>query len=283
MSTAPSIKQGWLRVILFLIGYLLLTLFAATLVGLLVANYLSKPTALMQFAISILVSFLAGILAVWLFRKTIDRQSFKSLGLQWKGWGKEGISGFFTGILLITTMATALWLMRLLQWYIMDVDPMGMLLVTVLMILVSIGEELVFRGYILQNLMQSMSKEMALFVTALLFAGFHSLNPNFTLIAFLNIFIAGILLGINYIYTRNLWFAICLHFTWNYFQGPILGFQVSGLELPSLLQQNNRGGPLLTGGKFGLEASWLATVVMSLAIIILYTLFQRKYKTAPVQ
>ena len=30
--------------------------------------------------------------------------------------------------------------------------------------------------------------------------------------------IAGLFLGINYIYTRNLWFSIFFHFSWNFFQ-----------------------------------------------------------------
>jgi membrane protease YdiL (CAAX protease family) len=147
------------------------------------------------------------------------------------------------------------------------------------MLLVSFAEELVFRGYVLNNLMQSVPKEAALFTSAILFAIFHSLNPNFNLIAFINIFIAGMLLGVNYIYTRNLWFAIFFHFTWNFFQGPILGFEVSGLSLPSLLDQNLRGSILLTGGEFGLEASWLTTFATSLMAIALFFLFQRKYES----
>jgi membrane protease YdiL (CAAX protease family) len=145
------------------------------------------------------------------------------------------------------------------------------------LILVSFSEELVFRGYILNNLLHSMPKMPALLVSALLFAGFHTLNPGMSLIGFLNIFIAGVLMGINYIFSRNLWFAVFFHFSWNFFQGPVLGFEVSGLDLPVMLEQNLRGSTLLTGGAFGLEASWLATFVLSITTLILFLLFQRKY------
>ena len=114
------------------------------------------------------------------------------------------------------------------------------------------------------------------------FNDFYRPPVHFNLIAFINIFIAGVLLGINYIYTKNLWFAIFFHFSWNFFQGPVLGFQVSGIELPTLLQQNSNGSILLTGGKFGLEASWLVTIAMSLTVLILYFIFQKKYNTPTV-
>jgi len=283
MQTTALIKKGWLRVVLFLIAYLLVTVFGATLVGIIAAFAFPDPGELNLFYTTILLSFFVGLLLVFFFRKTFDRQSFISLGFAWKSFGKERAAGFVTGILLITAMATVLWLMKLSQWFTIEIDVQGMLLVFGLLIIIAVGEELVFRGYILNNLMQSMPKEAALMLSALLFAVFHSLNPNFNLIAFINILLAGILLGINYIYTKNLWFAIFFHFSWNFFQGPVLGFQVSGIELPSLLQQSIKGSILLTGGEFGLEASWLATFAMSSTIIILYFIFQKKYSTAPVE
>ncbi len=283
MQSTPIIKKGWLRVLLFLIAYFLVTVFGATLVGIIAAFAFPNPGELNLFYTTILLSFFVGLFLVFFFRKTFDRQSFISLGFAWKGFGKERASGFITGILLISVMATVLWLMKLLQWFTVDPDMQGMLLVVGLLIIIAVGEELVFRGYILNNLMQSMPKEAALVLSAILFAVFHSLNPNFNLIAFINIFLAGILLGINYIYTKNLWFAIFFHFSWNFFQGPVLGFQVSGIELPALLQQNIKGSVLITGGQFGLEASWLATFAMSITVIILYIIFQKKYNPTHVE
>lgn len=283
MQSTAIIKKGWLRVLLFLIAYFLVTIFGATLVGIVAAFAFPNPGELNLFYTTILLSFFVGLLLVLFFRKTFDRQSFISLGFAWKGFGKERTAGFVTGILLISAMATVLWLMNLMQWFTVDADIQGMFLVIGLLVIIAVGEELVFRGYILNNLMQSIPKEAALILSAVLFAVFHSLNPSFNLIAFINIFLAGILLGTNYIYTKNLWFAIFFHFSWNFFQGPVLGFQVSGIELPTLLQQNIKGSMLLTGGQFGLEASWLATVAMSITVIILYFIFQKKYSTIAVE
>lgn len=282
-TTASQIKNGWLRVLLFLVGYFLLIVFGNNLLAVLTPALFSDTDELTLFYSSILLNFLMSITSVFIFRKIVDRSTVQSLGFQWKGFSKERLSGFFTGVFLTTVISTVLWLMHLLQWFVTGVDAEGLMIVLALLILVAIAEELVFRGYILHNLMHSFPKEAALFASALLFAGFHSLNPDINLIAFINIFIAGVLLGINYIYTKNLWFAIFFHFSWNFFQGPLLGFKVSGIELPTLLQQNGRGSALLTGGTFGLEASWLVTLCMSITSILLYFIFKSKYNTTVVE
>ncbi|MBX9782917.1 MAG: CPBP family intramembrane metalloprotease [Chitinophagaceae bacterium] len=281
--TNPLIKQAWLRVLLFVVAYITFLIFSATITALVLSAVFNGKANenLPDFYIYILLNFIAGFFMVWLFRRLVDRKSFKSLGWQWKGFAREGIAGFTTGIFLCCVIAVVLWLMQLLQWFTDDINIAALASSFVLMMLVALVEELVFRGYILGNLMETVSKEAALLMSAFIFAAAHSLNPEFNLTAFLNILLAGLLLGINFIYTRNLWFGIFLHFTWNYLQGPLLGFKVSGLELPSLLQQNLNGSVLLTGGEFGLEASWLAVIAFLLALPVFYLLFQKKYQQLP--
>ncbi len=281
MVSSPAIKKGWLRVVLFIIFYTLLALFGTSIIGILFVVLRLPATDSAMFYGGTILLFLVSFLSVWVFRKAFDRKTVGSLGFQWRGFAKERSIGFVTGILAITVIASVLWGMQLLQWFIASVDWWAMLQVTFILILVSFSEELVFRGYILNNLLQSMPKMPALLLSALLFAGFHTLNPGMSLISFLNIFIAGMLMGVNYIFSRNLWFSIFFHFSWNFFQGPVLGFEVSGLDLPVMLEQNLRGSTLLTGGAFGLEASWLATFTMALTGIILYVVFQKKYNTNP--
>jgi len=281
MDSSPAIKKGWLRVILFLVFYILLTLFGSAMIGILfIIAGLPTTDSAMFYGGTVLI-FLFSFLSVWVFRKAFDRKTMSSLGFQWKGYSAERNIGFVTGILAITFIATILWAMQLLQWFTVSINWWDILQVTFVLILVSFSEELVFRGYILNNLLQSMPKMPALLVSAILFAGFHTLNPDMSLLSFLNIFIAGMLMGVNYIFSRNLWFSIYFHFSWNFFQGPVLGFEVSGLDLPVMLEQNLRGSNLLTGGAFGLEASWLATFTLSLTCILLYASFQKKYNDNP--
>ena len=136
-------------------------------------------------------------------------------------------------------------------------------------ILVAIAEELIFRGYVLSNFMDSFkNKYVALFLSSLLFAIFHGLNPNLSLVGFVNLIVAGLALGITYIHTKNLWFPIFLHLSWNYFQGPIFGFEVSGLNFSSVIQQKVTGNELITGGNFGFEGSILITILLIGMVIV---------------
>lgn len=283
MQQQSNIQKGWLRVVLFLLCYLLLILFSGSVWNVLLSESVeeNRLKTIPSFYFSILLNFFISLVMVLFFRRVVDRKTVYSLGLQQKGFTKEAVAGLLTGILINGSIATVLWLMQLMQWFTATIDPELFFYSFLLLVLVAIGEELVFRGYVLNNLLQSIPKEAALLLSAIIFAVFHSLNPNFNLTAFLNILLAGILLGVNYIFTRNLWFGFLFHFTWNFVQGLVLGFPVSGLDLPTLLEQDSKGSVLLTGGAFGLEASWLATIFLALVSLILYLQFQKKYSSQP--
>ena len=145
-----------------------------------------------------------------------------------------------------------------------------------LMIVIAVGEEMVFRGYILKNLMESLNRWLALAISAALFALMHSNNPSVDLIAMINLFMGGLLLGINYVFTKNLWFSILLHTAWNFLQGPVLGFPVSGVNLPAILNPELKGNSLLTGGAFGLEASIFTGLLLIAAVLILYIIYRSR-------
>ncbi|MFB6305754.1 MAG: CPBP family intramembrane glutamate endopeptidase, partial [Flavobacteriales bacterium] len=81
----------------------------------------------------------------------------------------------------------------------------------------------------------------------------------------------GMLLGVYYIHKRDLWFPIMLHLTWNFFQGPVFGFKVSGIAGDKSMLNQQLNGPIwLTGGEFGFEGSLLLTILLIIAIIIIH-------------
>jgi uncharacterized protein len=281
-SSAIKARSMWIRILFFLVCYILFIFIFSNVTQFVSPLLFHETTSLNLFYTSVLFNFLISLILVWFFRKVFDKESFNSLGFKWKGFGKERAIGFFTAVLLLTGISSILWLMKLLQWIVTDFKLQDFLLITFVLVLIAVTEELVFRGYLLNNMLKRMPKQAALILSALLFAVFHSLNPNFNFIAFINVFLAGLLLGVNYIYTRNLNFAIFFHFSWNFIQGPLLGYRVSGIEFPSLLFQNSIGSVLLTGGNFGLEASWLVTITLTIAVVLLYILFQRKYNSISV-
>ena len=284
LNNKPVIPQSWLRVLLFVIVFFALIVFAGFILAYVQKkapqsadkNIAGQGISYVQFIINAAVSFAV----VWLFRKTIDRKSFESIGFSIDKNGMHAGTGFFLGILLLCAGTCILYFSNNLVWTNISFNGNDLFISLGFMLIIAFSEEVVFRGYILNNLLESANKWLALFISALIFALAHSANPDFSVVAACNIFLAGILLGLNYIYTKNLWFSIMLHFTWNFFQGPILGYDVSGMQLQSLLQHDIQGSQLLTGGKFGFEGSLVATLVCILAIVAVGWVYEKKYTPA---
>jgi uncharacterized protein len=272
-EATPLIRRGWLRAVIFCMCYLLVFIIAGSIYASL-ERWLDV-SAQAFFFLSFLVSFLFSLLTVYVFRRVFDNRSFISLGFEWKGHQRHAMIGLLLGLVLLGVESLILYFTGHLAWTGVTVDVADLLSGLIIMILVAVSEEVVFRGYLLNNLMQSVNKWVALGITALLFASFHAGNPGITLLALLNIFLSGLLLGLNYIYTKNLWFAIVFHFSWNFFLGPVLGYEVSGLPLNSLLQQNIEGPGWLTGGEFGLEGSVLDGIFSIIAFVLLMLAYNR--------
>lgn len=200
-----------------------------------------------------------------------ERRPFSDLGLTLKGH----VRGLWYGLLV----AMLLYLIGFgLSLAIGEVevtgfqfDPLNLLGTFVFCLLVALTEEIMMRGYILGRLLHTrMNKFLALFVSALLFALLHIFNPNVAFLPMLNLVIAGMLIGASYLYTRNLCFPISLHLFWNWIQGPILGYQVSGNDLgTSLLTLHLPEENVLNGGAFGFEGSLICTVLMIIFTILI--------------
>ena len=286
LQKRPLLKAGWLRALIFTIVYACLMLLGTNFLP-----QLAKMAAISVdikgdswdgsfLGLGIVLNLLLSIGLVALCRRLLDRSTFKSLGLAMRSLASP-LHGFALATSLLGAGTMILYFSKHLRW--VDITPNGNDLFIELGIMIMIGfyEEIVFRGYVLQNLLKSWNKWLALAVSSLVFASFHLNNPGMTLIPFINLFLAGVILGISYVYTKNLWFAIAFHFAWNFFQGPILGYKVSGLTLSALLQTEMKGDDLLTGGSFGFEGSVIDIGLSLLAIWWLYSTLQKKYATVP--
>lgn len=140
-------------------------------------------------------------------------------------------------------------------------------------LLVALAEEIMARGYLLGMMLRhNVNRFLALFISSLLFSLLHMFNPNFGLLPMINLVLAGSLLGASFLYTRNLWFPISLHLFWNWLQGPVLGYQVSGNEREGILALHLPQETVWNGGSFGFEGSLICTVLMILgtAVIVLW-------------
>ena len=289
-TKSPLISPPWLRIILFGCTFCAIALLLGTpaiiavtgtgfddllhnlaqlLPGLMAGDYLWLVLSL---------EFVTSIFSVCLFRLLIERRNFSGLGWALDGFAGEALTGFFLAPALLGLTAVGVLMSGHVQWTDIVWEPTALFISLGWMILIAFSEELVFRGYILGNLMESIpNKWLALAISATLFAAYHAITPGIHTLAFANLFLAGMLLGINYIFTKNLWFSFLLHISWNFFEGPILGFRVSGTSFPSLLQAEPNGDLFITGGDYGLEGSMLMTLLLLAAILVLAWAFERKY------
>ncbi len=139
---------------------------------------------------------------------------------------------------------------------------------------VALLEELLFRGFGFQRLVAGLGAWPALILLAALFALAHWGNPGMAggtrILATIDTAVAAVFLGLAYLRTRSLALPIGLHLGWNWTQGALLGFGVSGTTVAGWLHPVFAPMPTwLTGGGFGPEGSLIGIVVdlMTLAVI----------------
>ena len=162
---------------------------------------------------------------------------------------------------------------------VISINPVVVIIPPLTMVItVSILEETLFRGIIFRIIEEKLGSYIALLISALIFGAVHLLNPNSSLIVGIGLAIqAGLLLAVAYMYSRNLWFPIAIHFAWNFVQGKIFGANVSGGGISnSLITSKIEGAELFTGGAFGPEGSIQATIFCLIATIILLILCHKK-------
>ena len=220
---------------------------------------------------------LIGVLSLlWILMRFVDNEPFIKLGFSLKGKINDIILGMTLGLLLMAVGYTILILLGEIKFIGFNYDLKNIILLFLLFIAVSIAEETYVRGYVLKNLLKSFNPIISLIISSAIFSLLHFFNPNVNYIALTELFIAGILLGISYVYTKNLWFPIALHLSWNFFQ-VMFGFNVSGMDTYSLIEfeiiENNN----INGGDFGFEGSYLSILF---SLIMMYFLWKYYKKFA---
>ena len=131
----------------------------------------------------------------------------------------------------------------------------------------ALAEEIAFRGYPFQRLIEATSPAGATIFMSLLFGAIHLFNPGATFASTIVTIFAGWLFAICYLRTRALWLAWGFHFTWNATMGILFGLPISGITNFSPVVASNANGPLwITGGDYGPEGSLICAIVILVLI-----------------
>ncbi len=298
-------EQRRLRMLWRFVGIVLLLLLSlAALQGLLgVLGSILGGSTLYDFitqagiydVISIILTFVAIVIAMLVAARVLDRRSFSDFGLHFnRNWWADLGFGLALGAVLMLGIFLIEWSMDWIDITGYFVAPHGQSFATfiigalLLFIFVGIYEELLFRGYVLRNLAEGFNLGfvgpkwallLAWVLSSLLFGLAHANNPNATAISTVNIAFAGIFLGIAYVITGELAIPIGLHIAWNFFQGNVFGFPVSGTNanVTTLIAVEQGGPELMTGGSFGPEAGLLGLAAMLAGTGLTYLWLRRRY------
>lgn len=218
---------------------------------------------IMEMAVFCIIS-----LAAYLILRFWEKKPFSDLGLSFCGRWRDAL----WGMLIAAGIYAVGFSISLLAGWVRVTDvafPVGDVAVALLlMIFTALQEEVMNRGFVLGRMLNvGMNPFLAVLLSSVFFAMLHLSNPGITPLAVVNIVLAGILLGLPYVYTRNLTFSIVLHMFWNWIQNSVLGYAVSGLEFgESVFSIELSNHALMNGGEFGFEGSLPCTVLMIVAI-----------------
>jgi uncharacterized protein len=262
------------RVVLFLViwGFLLAPVivpFAGSLEG-------SRPAGSFRMMMFEAAAAFTVVLAAFIMIRFIEKRSFVSLGFAPRFLMRDLFLGIGLGACWLFLSVAVLWLSGCAKFQTAGTVPLATLFITCGSIaLNAFTQEVLVRSYIFQTINSRTSQAFAIISSSVLFSAFHAgAFKAGSFLPALNVFMAGVLFGIAYYRSGNLWLPTGIHFIWNFMLGPILGLTVSGKEL--LAEQSPvfilDGPAILTGGSFGIEGGLcvtFATVVFIVATVFI--------------
>jgi membrane protease YdiL (CAAX protease family) len=226
-----------------------------------------------------LVSRAVPIVLVLLWLKFYEQRPFWTLGFTRDGAIMKFLRGVIVGIgmfaLVVGLMAVAGGVASGTANGQSGLSALGgIFLLAALWLVQGSSEEIVFRGLLMQDVGARYRPALGVLMATILFALIHSFNPGITVLVLVNIVLVGLFLACYALRESSLWGVCGLHAAWNWVQGSVFGFSVSGQAVPggSLfnLQTNATASELVTGGVFGPEGSLAATLVLIAVTLVVF-------------
>jgi membrane protease YdiL (CAAX protease family) len=237
--------------------------------GVIGGGFLLHAGSLQSEAAVSLLALLSVALATFLMTRFINHKPFSAVGLALHPRAfRDTIFGCLLGFLMMTGIFVVEYGLGFAAVAWSGLSPLQLMSIVARSLLLfglsAAFEELTFRGYLFQTLIQGISFLPATLLFAVFFAFAHTWNPNASTFGIINVGLAGIWLSIAYMKTRSLWLAIGLHFSWNFSQTTLFSFPTSGIESSgrSLVHLTQSGPVWITGGGFGPEGGILATLAL---------------------
>lgn len=258
-------KEMGIYIILFLILYVVLVV-VWTMFG-----YILGPDIANSF-IS-LFSFALIPILIYIYVTKIEKRSWRSVGFSKGNAISSTLMGALIGFLMFLAVVAIGFALGQFTFRGFDFSQAICLLPFLIGFTIqSFGEEICTRGWTLTYFSKRHSLLIAILVSNIIFILPHALNVGFDMMSVVNIFLVGTLFAVMFLRFDNVWICGGAHTAWNFSQGAIFGFSVSGNPTPSLLKFEQVGQNIVTGGTFGPESGLIATAVIiaALALMVYY-------------
>lgn len=240
------------------------------------------PDAITEYALSfmndlpslyyvlILASTAFMIVAALLYCKIFEKRKAYTLGFTARGCVPEYLMGIVIGAVMISLPLVACLITGSVTLTMTEnADYLMIALFFLAFLIQGMAEEALFRGYLMTTLARKLNVWPAILVSALFFALFHIGNASFSFIAFINIFLFGVFAGVFMLKRGSIWAVGAIHAIWNFCQGNVFGFNVSGIvKFDSVFTSTQSNvGKILHGGDFGLEGGLGVTILLLIALL----------------
>ncbi|MCB0046357.1 MAG: CPBP family intramembrane metalloprotease [Caldilineaceae bacterium] len=234
----------------------------------------------------LLIGFLPMYPLVWLWLRLFERRKFVTVGFWSHGAAAKYARGLLIGLLMFSMGVLIMYLMgdvevSAVDWQAATVT--GVLFVFIGWIVQGAAEEVLARGFLLPIVGAHWTPLIGVILSSSIFGLLHLFNDNLQWLAMLNLILFGVFAAFYALWEEGLWGICAIHSVWNWAQGNVFGFPVSGnAESSAILWKMAETGPdLLTGGAFGPEGGLIVSLVLIAACIGVWIAARRKPQRNP--
>lgn len=237
------------------------------------AQLVGVDTASPRGTVLLLASFVPVWVLLWAWLRLAEHRPLRRIGLD--GRRTDLLIGLGIAFAILAVDAVVMAASGQVRFHWGGSGVTGIAVIIAILVLFAIqgsAEEAVLRGFVMQGVCARWGVWAGLLIQAVVFAVLHGSNPGAGPVALGNVAAFGIMLGLLVLWRGNLWAAMGFHAVWNWAQGMVLGYDVSGLSFGhSVLSQTTSpsASAVVTGGAFGAEGSVITLVALILAIIAL--------------
>jgi membrane protease YdiL (CAAX protease family) len=223
---------------------------------------------------------IAGLLASGFGMMIFESRGLGDIGFGWReGSGRNLLTGAAIGIggaLLMIVPCLLLGFAHFEHIRYADTSWRAALFTPILLFCGAAGEEIMFRGFMLQYLIRGYGAWAGILGIGALFGLMHATNPGATALGMVNTAGFGVLFGAALLRSHDLWLPIGMHFGWNATL-PFLGVELSGLTIRvTEYRLVWSAGDLWSGGNYGPEASLIASGVLVVLALVVWKIPVRK-------